>query len=54
MKLHSIYAPVALESAGLSQMGEPRKTEVIFACLFELSTGTDMLNRLKKRGSWQP
>ena len=28
----------------------PKKTEVIYANLFELSSGTDMLNRMKKRG----
>jgi DNA-binding MarR family transcriptional regulator len=28
----------------------PKKTEVIYANLFELSSGTDMLNRLQKRG----
>jgi DNA-binding MarR family transcriptional regulator len=33
----------------LRQEKNPRKTEVIYANLFELSSGTDMLNRLKKR-----
>jgi DNA-binding MarR family transcriptional regulator len=62
VKLHAIYTSAALENSGLNQieefallnaikfLKEPRKTEVIYACLHELSTGTDMLNRLKKNG----
>jgi DNA-binding MarR family transcriptional regulator len=61
-KLNMSYASGALEGTGLNQVeefgilltiqqeGEPRKTDVIYANLFELSSGTDMLNRLKKRG----
>ncbi|SDS49311.1 DNA-binding transcriptional regulator, MarR family [Mucilaginibacter mallensis] len=61
-KLNMNYANLALEGTGLNQIEEfgmlytirqevnPRKTEVIFANLFELSSGTDMLNRMKKRG----
>ncbi|NIG54764.1 MarR family winged helix-turn-helix transcriptional regulator [Chitinophaga sp. Cy-1792] len=61
-KLNMSYANIALEGTGLHQIEEfgilqtirqeqaPRKTEVIYANLFELSSGTDMLNRLKKRG----
>jgi len=62
VKLHSIYTIAALEGTGLNQveefallntirfLNEPRKSEVIYTCLHELSTGTDMLNRLKKNG----
>jgi DNA-binding MarR family transcriptional regulator len=62
VKLHSIYTTAALDGTGLNQieefallnaikfLNEPKKTEVIYSCLFELSTGTDMLNRLKKNG----
>jgi DNA-binding MarR family transcriptional regulator len=61
-KLNMSYASGALEGTGLNQVeefgilltiqqeGERRKTDVIYANLFELSSGTDMLNRLKKRG----
>lgn len=61
-KLNMLYANVALEDTGLNQIEEfgilqtirreksPRKTEVIYANLFELSSGTDILNRLQKRG----
>ncbi|SHL13640.1 DNA-binding transcriptional regulator, MarR family [Chitinophaga jiangningensis] len=61
-KLNMSYANIALEGTGLHQIEEfgilltirqeqsPRKTEVIYANLFELSSGTDMLNRLQKRG----
>jgi len=60
-KLNMSYANNALEGTGLNQVEEfgmmltiqqeknPRKTEIIYANLFELSSGTDMLNRLKKR-----
>jgi DNA-binding MarR family transcriptional regulator len=56
------YANIALKGTGSNQIEEfgilqtikqekaPRKTEVIYANLFELSSGTDMLNRLQKRG----
>lgn len=61
-KLHGIYTTSALEGTGISnmdeyallntimQLGEPRKTEAIYAALQELSTGTDKLNRLKDLG----
>lgn len=61
-KLNMAYANMALKGTELNQIEEfgimatikqeknPRKTEVIYANLFELSSGTDMLNRLKKRG----
>jgi DNA-binding MarR family transcriptional regulator len=60
-KLNMSYANSALEGTGLNQVEEfgmlltiqkeknPRKTDIIYANLFELSSGTDMLNRLKKR-----
>jgi len=61
-KLNMNYAGRALEGTGLNQVEEfgilltvqqesnPRKTDIIYANLFELSSGTDMLNRLKARG----
>jgi DNA-binding MarR family transcriptional regulator len=61
-KLNMAYANLALKGTDLNQIEEfgmlvtirqeknPKKTEVIYANLFELSSGTDMLNRLKKRG----
>ncbi|MEH6305898.1 winged helix DNA-binding protein [Olivibacter sp. CPCC 100613] len=61
-KLNMAYANIALKETGLNQIEEfgilqtikqeksPRKTEVIYANLFELSSGTDMMNRLQKRG----
>lgn len=61
-KLNMAYANLALKGTELNQIEEfgilqtirkeksPRKTEVIYANLFELSSGTDMLNRMKKRG----
>jgi DNA-binding MarR family transcriptional regulator len=61
-RLNLSYANLALEGTGLHQIEEygilhtikkeksPRKTDVIYANLFELSSGTDMLNRLQKRG----
>lgn len=61
-KLNMAYANIALKGTGLNQIEEfgilqtikkdknPRKTEVIYANLFELSSGTDMLNRMKERG----
>ncbi len=62
VKLHTIYAIAATSGTGISSseefsllnaidhLKEPRKTVAIFASLFELSTGTDMLNRLRKIG----
>lgn len=61
-KLNMNYADLALEGTGVNQIEEfgilltikqeknPRKTEVIYANLFELSSGADMLSRMKKRG----
>jgi DNA-binding MarR family transcriptional regulator len=61
-KLNMSYANLALKGTELNQIEEfgmlvtikyeknPKKTEVIYANLFELSSGTDMLNRMKKRG----
>ena len=61
-KLNMAYVNIALKGTGLNQIEEfgvlqtirkekdPKKTEVIYANLFELSSGTDMLNRMKKRG----
>ncbi|HTJ11828.1 MAG TPA: hypothetical protein VL547_07380 [Dinghuibacter sp.] len=61
-KLNAAYGVAALEGTGLHQLEEmgmlltilqlknPRKTEVIYANLMELSSGTDMLNRLRQRG----
>jgi len=61
-KLNTNYANLALKGTELNQIEEfgvmltikqeknPKKTEVIYANLFELSSGTDMLTRLKKRG----
>ena len=61
-KLNMNYANLALKGTGLNQIEEfgilltikqeknPKKTEVIYANLYELSSGTDMLARMKKRG----
>ena len=61
-KLNMIYAYAALAGTGVNQLEEfgllmhihqaknPRKTEIIYSNLMELSSGTDMLNRLKSRG----
>jgi len=61
-KLNMSYANIALKGTGLNQIEEfgilatikqeknPKKTEVIYANLFELSSGTDMLARMKGRG----
>jgi DNA-binding MarR family transcriptional regulator len=61
-KLNVSYANAALKDTDLNQIEEfgllvtikqeknPRKTELIYANLFELSSGTDMLARMKKRG----
>jgi len=62
VKIHTIYAVAATAGTGINtseefsllnaidSLNEPRKTVAIYAALFELSTGTDMLNRLKKIG----
>jgi DNA-binding MarR family transcriptional regulator len=61
-KLNIIFAAKALEGTGIDQLEEfgmlltvrrlkaPRKTEIIYSNIFELSSGTDMLNRLRKKG----
>jgi DNA-binding MarR family transcriptional regulator len=61
-KLNMSYANMALKGSELNQIEEfgllvsiqqqkdLKKTEVIYANLFELSSGTDMLNRMKERG----
>ena len=61
-RLNMSYANNAIENTGIKQVEEfgilltvqqernPKKSEVIYANLFELSSGTDMLNRLIKRG----
>ncbi|RFM26180.1 MarR family winged helix-turn-helix transcriptional regulator [Deminuibacter soli] len=61
-KLHSFYAAIAMDGTGINTseefsllnaidgLNEPRKTEAISKALFELSTGSDMLSRLKKIG----
>ncbi|MES2130812.1 MAG: winged helix DNA-binding protein [Bacteroidota bacterium] len=61
-KLNMWYANAALKGTELNQIEEfgvlvtikqeknPKKTEVIYANLFELSSGTDMLARMIKRG----
>lgn len=61
-KLNMSYANMALKGTGLNQIEEfgilltikqeqnPKKTELIYANLFELSSGTDMLTRMKTRG----
>ncbi|MHA4811462.1 MarR family winged helix-turn-helix transcriptional regulator [Flavitalea flava] len=59
MSLHAVYANAALEGSGIGSMEEfsmlntvyilknPKKSEVIHACLHEISTGTGILNRLR-------
>jgi DNA-binding MarR family transcriptional regulator len=61
-KFHMVYSNKALEGTGLEQIEEfgilvtiynqrnPIKSEVIYDNLMELSSGTNMLIRLKKRG----
>ncbi|MCW3128037.1 MAG: hypothetical protein JWO03_3695 [Bacteroidetes bacterium] len=61
-RIHEMYSGIALEKTGVNQIEEfgilltidlyknPRKTEVIYDNLQELSSGTDMVNRLIKRG----
>jgi DNA-binding MarR family transcriptional regulator len=62
VRLHQLYGRIALEGTGISQFEEfallntifqlkdPRKTDVIYATIYEMSTGTDLLNRLRKNG----
>jgi len=61
-RMHAMYAGLALHGTGVNQIEEfgvlltielyktPRKTEVIYDNLMDLSSGTDMVNRLVKRG----
>src|ERR1700753_4098263 len=61
-KFHIMYSNKALEGTGLDQIEEfgilviifnkknPIKSEVIYDNLLELSSGTNMLTRLKKKG----
>ncbi len=62
VRLHQLYGRLALEGTGIGQfeefallnaiqqLKEPRKSEVIYATIYEMSTGTDLLNRLRKNG----
>lgn len=61
-KLHVFYASAAFEGTSLGQLeefgllatiqqrGNPKKSELIYSNLLELSSGTDMVNRLKYKG----
>lgn len=61
-KLNFFYANMALKGTGINQIEEfglllsiqlqqdLRKSDIIYSNLFELSSGTDMLNRMKKKG----
>ncbi|HEX3933577.1 MAG TPA: hypothetical protein VHW43_02790 [Puia sp.] len=61
-KFHISYSNKALEGTGLDQMeefgilvtiynlGNPIKSEAIYNNIMELSSGTNMLNRMKRRG----
>lgn len=61
-KLHMIYINAALEDTPVNQIEEtgilatiklqknPKKSEVIYSNLLEFSSGTDMINRLIKKG----
>lgn len=61
-KYHIMFSNKAMEGTGLVQIeefgilvsifnqGNPIKSEVIFQNMMELSSGTNMLSRLKKRG----
>ncbi|HWB26491.1 MAG TPA: winged helix DNA-binding protein [Chitinophagaceae bacterium] len=61
-KMNAVYAAMALEGTGVSQLeefgmllsiqqhAEMKKTEIIYSNLFELSSGTDMLARMIKKG----
>lgn len=56
-----VYEEIAVEQTGLNQVeefmllsninfGNPRKTELVFAAILELSTGTNILNKLLTEG----
>jgi DNA-binding MarR family transcriptional regulator len=56
-----IYEEIAVEQAGMNQVeefmllsninfGNPRKTELVYAAILELSTGTNILNKLLTEG----
>lgn len=61
-KLNMYYSNLALKDTPLNQIDEfgllvtirqeknPKKTEAIYSNLFELSSGTDILNRMLKKG----
>jgi DNA-binding MarR family transcriptional regulator len=62
-RMHTTYAGIALKGTGLNQIeefgllitiatqpGDPKKTEVIQPNMLELSSGTNMLERLRKKG----
>jgi len=61
-KLNFFYASLALDGTGLNHLeefgmlltienlGTPRKIDVLNDSLFEISSGSDMLTRLRKRG----
>ena len=61
-RMNAVYANTAFAGTGIDQLEEfgilltiqheknPKKTEVIYSMLLELSSGTDMLTRLKKKG----
>jgi DNA-binding MarR family transcriptional regulator len=61
-RMNAVYAYTAFAGTGIDQLEEfgmlltihheknPKKTEVIYSMLLELSSGTDMLSRLKKKG----
>ncbi len=61
-RMNMVYAYTAFAGTGVSQLEEfgillaiykeknPKKTEVIYSMLLELSSGTDMLGRLIKKG----
>ncbi len=62
MRLHAMYSRIALDDTGVNQLEEfalllaivqlkhPRKSEAIYATIYEMSTGTDVLNRLRVNG----
>ena len=56
-----VYEEIAVEQAGMNQLeefmllsninfGNPRKTELVYAAILELSTGTNILNKLLTEG----
>jgi len=61
-RMNMVYAYAAFAGTGIDQLEEfgilltihreknPKKTEVIYSMLLELSSGTDMLSRLMKKG----